>query len=76
MVRFVAGTRDASSDLGPTQSRIQKVPASLSREVRQPEREVNPPLPSGTGVNDAWSFTFLIQYAFMACTETTVLTSF
>ena len=72
MVRFVAGTRDASSDL----SRIQKVPASLSREVKQPEREVNPPLPSGTGVNNAWSFTFSIQYAFMACTETTVLTSF
>jgi hypothetical protein len=52
--------------MGPTQPPIQWVPGALSLEVKQPGREADHSPPSSAKVKNAWSYTPLPQYVFMA----------
>jgi hypothetical protein len=53
-------------DLGHTQSPIQWVPEALSLGMKQPGREADHSPPSSAEDKNAWSYTPLLQYAFMA----------
>jgi hypothetical protein len=52
--------------LGPTQPPVRWVPGVLSLEVKRPEREADHSAPSSAEVKNAWSYTSIPQYAFMA----------
>jgi hypothetical protein len=54
------------SRLVPTQPPIQWVPEALSLEVKQPGREAGHLPPSTAAVKNAWIYTRLPSYAFMA----------
>jgi hypothetical protein len=50
----------------PTHPPIQWTPGALSPEVKWPGRESDHSPPSGTEVNNEWSYTFTSSYVFMA----------
>jgi hypothetical protein len=52
--------------LGPTQSPIQRVPEALSLGIKRPEREADHSLPSSAEVKNAWIYTSIPRYVFMA----------
>jgi hypothetical protein len=52
--------------LGPTQPPRQWVPEALSLRVKRPGREVDHSPPCSAEIENAWSCTSSLQYAFMA----------
>jgi len=52
--------------LGPTQPPIQWLPGALSLAVKQLGCEADHSPPSSAGVKNAWSYTCIPQYTFMA----------
>jgi hypothetical protein len=60
---FTTASRTA---LGPTQPPIQRVRGALSLGVKRPERESDHSPPSNAEVRNAWSYTSIPQYVFMA----------
>jgi hypothetical protein len=52
--------------LGPTQPPIQCVPGALSLEVKRPGRKADHSPASSADVKNAWSYTSIPQYVFMA----------
>jgi hypothetical protein len=60
---FTIASRTA---LGPTQHPIQWVPDALSLGVKRPGREADHSPPYSAGVKNAWSYTYIPQYVFMA----------
>jgi hypothetical protein len=74
-VRFPAGgglgiflfTTASRTALGPTQLPIQRVPGTLSLGVKRLGREAYQSAPFSAEVKNAWSYTSIPQYVFMAC---------
>jgi hypothetical protein len=52
--------------LGPTQPPTQWVPGALSLEIKRPVREADHSPQSSAEVNNAWSYTSIPPYVFMA----------
>jgi hypothetical protein len=52
--------------LGPTQPPIQWEPGAISLGVKRPGREADHPPPSSAEVKNAWSYTSIPEYVFMA----------
>jgi hypothetical protein len=52
--------------LGPTESPNQRVPGALSTGVQQQRREADHSPPSSVEVKNAWRYTAIPQYVFMA----------
>jgi hypothetical protein len=71
-VRFPVGlgiflfTTASRTALEPTQPPIQWIPRALSLGVERPGREADHSPPSSADVKNAWSYTFILQYVFMA----------
>jgi hypothetical protein len=71
-VRFPVGagnflfTTASRTALGPTQPPIQWVPGALFLGVKRPGREADHSLPSSAEVKNAWNYTSIPQYVFMA----------
>jgi hypothetical protein len=63
MFLFTTASRTA---LGPTQPPIQWVPGALYLAVRRPGREADHSPPSCAEVENAWSYTSIPPYVFMA----------
>jgi hypothetical protein len=52
--------------LGPIKPAIQWAPGPHSMEIKRPEREADNSLPYSAQVTNAWSYTFILLYVFMA----------
>jgi hypothetical protein len=52
--------------LRPTQDPVQRVPGTLSLGIKWPGREADHSPPSSAEVKNAWRYTSIPQYAFMA----------
>jgi hypothetical protein len=63
---FFSSPAVSRTALGPTKPPIQWVPGTLSLGLRLPGREANHSPPSNVEVKNAWSYTSIPQYAFMA----------
>jgi hypothetical protein len=59
-------TTTSLTALGPTQPPVQGVPGALSLGVKWPGREADHSLLSSAEVKNAWSYTSIPQYVFMA----------
>jgi len=63
LLLFATASRPA---LGSTQSRIEWVPGLSSPGLKRPGREADYSPPSSAEVKNAWSYTSILQYVFMA----------
>jgi hypothetical protein len=65
-LRIFFFTAESGPALGPTQPALQWAPRDLSLGVKRPKREADNSPPSNADIKNAWSYTPILQYAFMA----------